>query len=126
MDNFNKISSLLSQHFEVNLNIFTAIPCEPQDKSVLKAKNVVEKLDPMALLCLYEAAMLTKSSAISLCLLHDHLSLSEAVSSARVDEDAQIAKYGKVDGAHDIEEAKLRATLSAAYDIVKLCRQRNE
>jgi len=59
--------------------VFETILDQVQDKSVKKAKQVFDALDPIAMTCAYQVSQSTKSSAISLSLLHGKISVEEAV-----------------------------------------------
>ena len=73
------IKAILSKEFGVNLRVFETILDQVQDKSVKKAKQVFDALDPIAMTCAYQVSQSTKSSAISLSLLHGKISVEEAV-----------------------------------------------
>ena len=77
----------MSDEFGIKLNIFENLSNFELDKSVLKAKQIVQDLDPVALTCLYQMAISAKSTAIALCTLHGKLSIEEAVRASRIDED---------------------------------------
>jgi ATP synthase F1 complex assembly factor 2 len=110
----------MQNEFNIKLDVFEGIPTSVPDKSVKKVKNVTEALDPLALTCLFQMCQSTRSSAVGLCILHDKISIEEGVRAARVDEDHQTAKFGVVEGAHDLDEAYLYTTLSSAKNVVNL------
>jgi chaperone required for assembly of F1-ATPase len=65
-----------------------------------------------------------KSAAIALALLYkgdDELTIEEAVSIARLDTDYQSSIYGKVEGAHDMDQAYFLNTFATARSLVNLC-----
>ena len=77
-------------------------------------------MDPIALTCLFQMAISSKSAAISLCTLHGKLTIEDAVRASRIDEDYQIQTFGLVEGAHDLDESYLYTTFGAAKSIVNL------
>lgn len=70
-------------------------------------------------------AICSKSSSIALSLIHGHISIEEAVRSARIDEDFQTERFGMVQGAHDLDEAYLYSVFSTAKNIVNLAQLRH-
>jgi len=54
-------------------------------------------------------------------LLRNDLSIQEAVDIARVDENYQVKHFGKVEGAHDYDEAATLTTFATAKNIINLC-----
>ena len=57
-------------------------------------------------------------------ILKDDLSIKEAVDIARVDENYQTKHFGKVEGAHDFDEAHTMTTFATAKNIINLCKLR--
>ncbi len=49
------------------------------------------------------------------------MTLQEAVDIARVDENYQTKHFGKVEGAHDYDEANLLTAFATAKNVVNLC-----
>jgi chaperone required for assembly of F1-ATPase len=71
---------------------------------------------------LYAISQSCKSTAIALAfILRDELTIQEAVNIARVDENYQSKHFGKVEGAHDFDEAHTLTTFGTARNIVNLC-----
>lgn len=85
-----KVFAIMNEEFGIKLNIFESLYSVDLDKSILKAKQIVQDLDPIALTCLYQMAISAKSTAIALCALHGKLTIEEAVRASRIDEDYQI------------------------------------
>ena len=54
-------------------------------------------------------------------ILRDEITINEAVNIARVDENYQSKHFGKVEGAHDFDEAHTLTTFGTAKNIVNLC-----
>lgn len=90
------------------------------DKSVLKAKKIFEDLDPIALTCLYQMAIASKSTAVAMCALFNKISIEDAVKASRTDEEFQIEKFGLVEGAHDLDESFMFTTYGAAKSLINL------
>jgi chaperone required for assembly of F1-ATPase len=66
--------------------------------------------------------MTSKSTAIALALIfRDDLDIQEAVNIARVDENYQSNIFGKVEGAHDFDEAHTLTTFATAKTLINLC-----
>ena len=117
---------MLKDHFGITLKIFHDIQLEPQDPSFNKITSILENLDPYTLTALYTVAQSSKSTAIALSLiLRDDLEVQEAVNIARVDENYQTMIFGKVEGAHDFDEAHTLTTFATAKSVVNLCRFRD-
>ena len=57
-------------------------------------------------------------------LLKNDLSIHEAVEIARVDENYQSKHFGRVEGAHDFDEAATLTTFATAKNIINLSRLR--
>jgi chaperone required for assembly of F1-ATPase len=71
---------------------------------------------------LYSVAISAKSTAIALSfIMRDELSIQEAVDISGVDENYQSKHFGKVEGAHDFDEAHTLTTFGTAKNIVNLC-----
>lgn len=54
-------------------------------------------------------------------ILRNELSIKEAVDISRVDENYQSEKFGRVEGAHDFDEAHALATFGTAKNVINLC-----
>ena len=80
------------------------VASEVQDVSILKAKSILEEMDPLALHCLYMSACHSQSAAVSLLHLNGLISSEEATRASRIEEDFQTSRNGFVEGAHDLEE----------------------
>lgn len=84
-----------------------------------------KSLDNYTLFSLYEVARTAKSTAIAMAfLLKNDISIHEAVEIARVDENYQSKHFGKVEGAHDFDEAATLTTFATAKNIINLARLR--
>lgn len=82
-------------------------------------------LDNYTLFSLYTVATSAKSTAIAMAfLLKNDLSIHEAVEIARVDENYQSKHFGRVEGAHDFDEAATLTTFATAKNIINLSRLR--
>ena len=90
LQHIEKVFGIMNEDFGIKLNIFENIYSVDLDKSILKAKQIVQDLDPISLTCLYQMAISSKSCAIALCTLHGKLAIEEAVRASRIDEDYQI------------------------------------
>lgn len=119
-----KVFGIMNEEFGIKLNIFESLYSVDLDKSILKAKQIVQELDPISLTCLFQMAISAKSTAIALCALHGKLTIEEAVRASRIDEDYQIQTFGLVEGAHDLDESFLYTTFGAAKSIVNLSQLR--
>jgi chaperone required for assembly of F1-ATPase len=53
--------------------------------------------------------------------LRDEISIEDAVKIARVDENYQTSHFGKVEGAHDYDEAATLTTFATAKNVINLC-----
>ena len=117
-----RIFDILEKEFGVKLKIFHDIQVEPQHSSVSKVVPLLRTIDNYVLFSLYTVAQQSKSTAIALSfLLHNELSIREAVEIARVDENYQTQHFGKVEGAHDYDEANTLCTFATAKNIINLC-----
>jgi chaperone required for assembly of F1-ATPase len=56
--------------------------------------------------------------------LRNEISIQEAVEIARVDENYQSKHFGRVEGAHDYDEAATLATFATARNVINLCQLR--
>ena len=59
--------------------MFDDLENEKNLQSKITAKYIIKGLDPIALVCLYEMSLKTKSAAVSLCLLSDHITIEKAM-----------------------------------------------
>jgi chaperone required for assembly of F1-ATPase len=74
---------------------------------------------------MYSIAQTAKSTAIAMALiLNDDLPIKEAVDIARVDENYQSKHFGRVEGAHDFDEALTLSTFATAKNVINLCKLR--
>ena len=82
--------AFLKSKFDVSLKIWHSIHIDPQDKSVLNMKEILEALDPIPLSSLYSISSISKSTALGLAMLYgegdNRIELERAVNIARVDE----------------------------------------
>lgn len=91
---------------------------------------VLEKLDPIVINSLFQAAQMCSSTALALTIMFqdgietttgfERLSLNEAVNIARVDEQFQQSKFGVVEGAHDYQKIDTLMTFASARSLVQL------
>jgi ATP synthase F1 complex assembly factor 2 len=117
-----KIFDILEKDFGIKLKVFHNIQMEPQDSSVTKLLPMLSTFDNFVLFSLYSVAISAKSTAIALSfLLRDHISIEEAVAIARVDENYQSKHFGRVEGAHDLDEAGSLTTFASAKNLINLC-----
>lgn len=87
-----------------------------------KVVPLLRTVDNYVLFSLYTVAQQAKSTAIALAfLLRNDISIEEAVRIARVDENYQTKHFGKVEGAHDYDEASTLATFATAKNVINLC-----
>lgn len=124
MEHIEKVFGIMNDQFGIKLNIFENLYSVDLDKSILKAKQIFQDLDPVSLTCLYQMAISSKSCAIALCSLYGKLTIEEAVRASRIDEDYQIQTFGLVEGAHDLDESFLYTTFGAAKSIINLSQLR--
>lgn len=90
------------------------------DSTLEALQTHLERLDSYELVALEAAATVARSTAIALSLLDGFIKLEEAVKYTRVEEDHQAIQYGKVDGAHDVEEANTCMLLASSKVLVSL------
>lgn len=112
----------MEREFGVKLKVFYDINIEPQHSSVTRVVPLIRQLDTFALFSLYSVSQQSKSTAIALSfLLRSELSIEEAVNIARVDENYQSKHFGRVEGAHDYDEAATLASFATARSVINLC-----
>lgn len=79
---------VMKEGFGVELMRFKSIIDSTPSSVVAKMRDdVIDKLDPLALNSVFQSAVCSKSAAVSLALIHDHLSIEDAVRASRIDED---------------------------------------
>ena len=91
-----------------------------QDKSLVSLQSYINSLDDYDLVALEAAATVSRSTAIGLSVLDGFINIQEAVKYTRLEEDHQAIQYGKVDGAHDVEEANTCMLLASSKSLVTL------
>ena len=112
---------VMKEGFGVDMMRFNAITDSTPYSVVGKIRDdVLDKLDPLSLNSVFQSAVCSKSAAISLAVIHDHISIEEAVRASRIDEDYQTQHFGVVEGAHDLDEAYLYSVFSTAKTITNL------
>jgi ATP synthase F1 complex assembly factor 2 len=117
-----KVFDILEREYGVKLKIFTDINVEPQHPSVSKLVPLIRGFDTFTLFSLYSVTQQAKSTAIAVAfLLRNEISIREAVDIARVDENYQSKHFGRVEGAHDYDEAATLAIFATAKNIINLC-----
>jgi ATP synthase mitochondrial F1 complex assembly factor 2 len=122
-----RVFDILKKDFGVQLKVFHDIVVEPQHSSVSKVVPLIRTVDDYVLFSLYTVAQQSKSTAIALSfLLKNDISIKEAVDIARVDENYQSSHFGKVEGAHDYDEATTLANFATAKNIINLCQLREQ
>ena len=89
-----------------------APPTAPEAVDALA--EACEALSNYRLAALQAATFESKSIAIGLALLGLHIDAEEAEAAARVEETANIERWGLVEGAHDYDLARVRVQLAAA------------
>ena len=74
----------------MTLKVWYNMRLDEQDKSVSNIVPVIEQLDPMVLNSVHQIATISKSTSLALMFIYQpHLSLSDAIKIARVDEQHQ-------------------------------------
>ena len=112
---------VMKEGFGVDMMRFNAITDSTPYSVVGKIRDdVLDKLDPLSLNSVFQSAVCSKSAAISLAVIHGHISIEEAVRASRIDEDYQTQHFGVVEGAHDLDEAYLYSVFSTAKTITNL------
>ena len=83
---------------------------------------LIRGFDTFTLFSLYSVTQQAKSTAIAVAfLLRNEISIREAVDIARVDENYQSKHFGRVEGAHDYDEAATLSIFATAKNIINLC-----
>ena len=83
---------------------------------------LIRTVDNYVLFSLYTVAQQAKSTAIALSfLLKNDISIHDAVNIARVDENYQAKHFGRVEGAHDYDEAASLTAFATAKNVINLC-----
>ena len=90
------------------------------EDSIQNFETMCESVDDYYLAALETAATVAKSPAIALALLDGFLTIDQALNCSRSEENLQIEEFGKIEGAHDIDEFYERMVLSAAKNLVNL------
>eukprot|EP00347_Sterkiella_histriomuscorum_P002958 403366146 len=122
----DRIFEILEREFGIKLKIFHSIQIDAQDSSVQKLQPILQNCDPYVLSSLYSISQSSKSTAIALAfILRSELNIHDAVSIARVDENYQSKHFGKVEGAHDFDEAHSQAVFGTAKNVINLCMLRD-
>ena len=81
---------VMKEGFGVEMMRFKAITDSTPYSVVGKIRDdVINKLDPLSLNSVFQSAVCSKSAAISLALIHDLITIEEAVRASRIDEDYQ-------------------------------------
>jgi chaperone required for assembly of F1-ATPase len=115
----------LETELGIKLKLFENIASEPEHSETKKIIPILENLDPFVLVSLYTITVSAKSSGIALALMmNKNLSVEDAVKISRVDENYQASHFGRVEGAHDFDEAQTLTTFATAKSVVNLCQLR--
>lgn len=110
----------MKEEYDIHLNVFNDFSFMGQDESYKKLDKELENVDPYMLMAIYTIANSTKSTVVSLALLKEHITLEEAILVSRLEEIFQQRFFGVVEGAHDYDEARTIADVSAAKCFVNL------
>lgn len=86
----------------------------PEDAYIV-AEDHVDTADALARSALHLVLSNTKSTALTLALLHGAVDVETAFECARVEEEHQIRENGFVEDGHDTARAQLRVALTAAH-----------
>ena len=98
---------------------------DQEPSEVKKVEVILDELDFMTLNCIFQVANCSKSAAVAMLLIHDQITVEEGVRAARIDEDYQTARFGVVEGAHDLDEAFLYTVFATAKNIINLSQLRD-
>lgn len=91
-----------------------------QDTTLESLQTYIDSLDSYEIVALETAATVSRSTAIGLSVLDGFIKIQDAVKYTRIEEDHQAMQYGKVDGAHDVEEANICMLLASSKLLVSL------
>lgn len=91
-----------------------------EKKAIQAVKEKLEKLDDFKLTAVQQLAQGCKSLVVPLALVDRKITVLDAVTAARAEEDHQIQNWGLVEGAHDVDRENLVVQVSAASLILHL------
>ena len=78
-----------------------------------KITNIIHQLDHFALTCLQGATMECKSVILGIAYLCRHISLEQAKTVSRIEEEFQVEIWGLVEGGHDMDRLNNAVSLSS-------------
>ena len=111
----------LSEKYQLLLPISpTVAPPEVPEGTIEKLRSICTGLDDYHMVALETASTISKSTALGLSLLDSFLPIQSILKLSRLEEDYQAEVSGKVEGAHDLEEAHCLMLLSAAKCLTHL------
>ena len=98
-----------------NLSSSAAIMWTPHpEASVAAVRGLLEGFDLWTLTAVNALALECKSLVIPLALQARHISVHQAVAAARLDEEDQIARWGLVEGGHDMDRVNADVSVAAS------------
>ena len=92
-----------------------------KEEGVAKLSEHIDKLNPWQLLATEYLAGVFKSVSLSLLALGDQISLEQAIEYSRIEEKIQEEYYGRVEGAHDLDDAHIAVNVYSCKLLFDLC-----
>lgn len=112
---FRPLVDWLGQRFGVPPKVSFSFGAINQPEYLLSAlRDYLTSLDDYHIAALEQLTNTVKSIVIALGLVHDRITIEQAVKIARLEETFQTDKWGIVEGGHDLDKADLAVKVSAA------------
>ena len=98
----------------------SAIGKPPHDpKAVESVLEHMHSLSDFQLQALFLFTNVCKSLTIGLALVHGRLSIDDAISAARLEEEYQISQWGMVEGGHDVDRAHINVQVAGGRVLLR-------
>ena len=104
-------------HFQGRLN--------HSEKSVERVQHILSQFDPLALAVVQSVTLECKSLVMALAFIFRHLTLEQAKSASRLEEEFQVEIWGVVEGGHDMDRLNNSISLASADTLLR-CYWRDE
>ena len=107
------------------------VPENQSDEAVSQLRVHLESLDDWAFTAVSTLASACKSTLLALAAAHHRgagagVSVAAAIALSRIAEEYQIAKWGLVEGGHDLDRADANISIAAPVVFSKLCAMRGQ
>lgn len=112
---YNPVLTAMKERFDLEITASH----ELEHFQTADISNIVSNLDSLALTSLFKIAQITRSVCIGLTLLHEDITIPQALDTAFVEVDYQTKHYGKTH-IHELERVRAEVQISGAKSLINI------